>query len=390
MTRKLRSRAVAATAAAVMGLALIAVTGPPAVAGGGHSGGDHSGGGHSRDVVTVATGLDNPRQLSLSGRSLYVAEAGTADACSAIPGAAPEFQVCGLTGGVTEVRRPDHRRAEQRQVVTGLPTMSLNGEVIGASDVSVRGNRIEVLIGGMAGAATSRSALPAEYADFGTLQTARLRWGPITGADLSLIADVNAFEVENNPDGNVPPDSNAVGFTALGHGRWAITDAGGNALLRVGRGGERAVAVFPNGAPVPNPFGPGEVTPQAVPTDVAVGPDGAYYVSQLTGFPFPTGGSTIWRVTRDGQVSAYATGLTMVTSLEWKGRTLYAVQLDDDNFFDGHVGSLRRITPGAAVHEAVVEGLSAPYGLAIQGRSAYLSVDSISSGGGSVIRVDLR
>lgn len=34
--------------------------------------------------------------------------------------------------------------------------------------------------------------------------------------------------------------------------------------------------------------------------------------------------------------------------------------------------------------------LSAPYGLAIRGHSAFVSIDSISSGGGSVIRVDLR
>ncbi|MGY3128372.1 hypothetical protein ACVWW9_001871 [Agrococcus sp. UYP33] len=381
MSRNLRSRATAAAAAAVLGLSLIAVAGAPAYAGG------HS----DDDVVTVATGLDNPRQLSLGrGGSLYIAEAGVPDACAAIPGVDPAFQVCGLTGGVTEVRRPDHRRAEQRQVVTGLPTMTFNGEVVGASDVAVRGNRIEVLIGGMTGAATARADLPAEYASFGTLRSARLRWAPLTGADLNLVADINAFEVANNPDGNVPPDSNATGFVSLGHGRWAVTDAGGNALLRVGRGGERAVAVFPNGDPVPNPFGPGEVSPQAVTTDVAVGPDGAYYVSQLTGFPFPTGGSTIWRVTRDGQVSAYATGLTMVTSLAWKGDTLYAVQLDDENFFDGHVGSLRAVTPGGSVHEAVVDGLSAPYGLAIRGHSAYLTIDSVSPGEGSAIRVDLR
>jgi hypothetical protein len=367
-------------AAAVMGLSLIAFSGPPAQA---HEEAD--------DVVTVATGLNNPRQLAIgSGGSLYVAEAGIADACTGIPNIGPEFQVCGQTGSVTEVRRPDHRRAEQRRVVTGLPTMTFNGEVIGTSDVAVRGNRIEVLIGGMAGATTARNDLPAEYAGFGTLRSARLKWAPLTAADLALVADLNAFEIAKDPDGNVPPDSNAVGFTALGHGRWAVADAGGNALLRVGRGGERVVAAFPNGAPAPDPFGPGEVSPQAVPTDVAVGPDGAYYVSQLTGYPFPTGGSTIWRVTRDGQVSAYATGLTMVTSLAWQGRTLYAVQLDDGNFFDGHVGSLRRVTPGGSVHEAVIDNLSAPYGLAIQGRSAYLTVGSVSAGDGSVIRVGLR
>ncbi len=375
MSRKLRSIPLAVTA--IVGLSLFAVAVQPANAAPPGS-----------DPVTVATGLNNPRQLSVGpGQRLYVAEAGTIESCEPIPGVGPEFQVCGLTGSVTEVSGTD-----QRRVVTGLPTLFFNGEVVGASDVDVRGGEITVLIGGMAGAATARDSLPAQYAAFGTLRTGPLHSAPITGADLALAADINAYEVANNPDGNDPPDSNAVGFTALNAKNWAVTDAGGNALLTVGKRGESTVAVFPNGPPAPNPFPfpPPFIAPQAVPTDVAVGPDGAFYVSQLTGFPFPTGGSTIWRVTGDGQVSAYATGLTMVTSLAWKGNTLYAVQLDDANFFDGHVGSLRKVTPGASVHEAVIANLSAPYGVAIRGNSAFLTVDAVSAGGGSVIQVDLR
>ena len=368
-------RATAAAATAVACLSMIAIAGVPA-----------SAAPPSDEVVTVATDLNNPRQLSIGpGQSLYVAEAGVAYSCELIPGVGPDFQVCGLTGSFTEISG-----GEQTRIVTGVPTLSFNGEVIGASDVDVRGNRIAVLIGGLTGAATARDSLPDQYASFGTLRMGDLRSAPMTAAEMDLAADINAYEVANNPDGNVPPDSNAVGFTALSAHSWAVTDAGGNALLMMGSAGESTVAVFPNGAPVPNPFGPGMIPPQAVPTDVAVGPDGAFYVSQLTGFPFPTGGSTIWRVTADGDVSAYATGLTMVTSLAWKDDTLYAVQLDDGNFFDGHVGSLREITPGGSMHEAVVADLSAPYGLAIRGNSAYLTVDSVSSGDGSVIRVDLR
>jgi hypothetical protein len=367
-----------------VGLALIAITGPPAYAGGGHGGGGH----HDDDVVTVATGLNSPRHLSVErGHRLYIAEAGTADSCEAIPGVPAELQVCGLTGSVTEVSR-----GEQRRVVTGLPALSFGGDVVGASDVDVRGNRITVLVGGLSAAAAARDSLDDQYAAFGTLRSGRLHRSPLTGADLSLVADVNAFEVANDPDGN-GPDSNAAGFVARGDNRWAIADAGGNTLLRVGRQGLSTVAVFPNGAPVPNPTpeGPREISPQAVPTDVTIGPDGAYYVSQLTGFPFPTGGSTIWRVTRDGEVSAYATGLTMVTGLAWRDSTLYAVQLDDEDFLAGAPsGSLREVTPGGSEHEAVLDDLSAPFGVAIRGHSAYVTIDSTSTGGGSVIRVDLR
>lgn len=375
MSRRLRPAAAVTAITTAIGLSLISLAAVPANAGP-----------PSDEIVTVATGLNNPRQLSVGpGQRIYVAEAGVADVCEAIPGVGPEFQVCGLTGSVTEVSR-----SGQRRVVTDLPTLDFNGEVVGASDVDVQGNRIAVLIGGMAAASTARVDLGDEYAAFGTLRTGSLRSAPVAGADLDLVADVLAHEVANNPDGNVPPDSNAVGFTSLGDQHWAVTDAGGNTLLSVGHGSESTVAIFPNGDPAPSPFGGPDISPQAVPTDVAVGPDGAYYVSQLTGFPFPTGASSIWRVTPDGEATVYATGLTMVTSLEWRGDTLYAVQLDDSNFFDGHVGSLRRITPGGSEHEAVASGLSAPYGVAIHGHWAYLTVDSVSSGDGSVIRVDLR
>ena len=360
MSRKLRS--IPAAVIAVVGLSLFAVAVPPANAAPPGS-----------DPVTVATGLNNPRQLSVGpGQRLYVAEAGTAESCTPIPGVGPEFAFCGLTGSVTEISG-----ADQRRVVTGRTR----------DDLQRRGRRRV-----RRRRARQRDRTAHRRHDRrcdGARQPARvrrLRHAPHRviavgahrpAADLALAADINAYEVANNPDGNDPPDSNAVGFTALSAKNWAVTDAGGNYLATVGKRGESTVAVFPNGPPAPNPFPfpPPFIAPQAVPTDVAVGPDGAFYVSQLTGFPFPTGASTIWRVTSDGQVSAYATGLTMVTSLAWKGNTLYAVQLDDSNFFDGHIGSLRKVTAGGSVHEAVLANLSAPYGVAIRGNSAFLTID---------------
>ena len=197
MSGLIRSMSVAATA--VLGLSLVAVPQPALAAPPG--------------PVTVASGLDNPRQLSVRpGQRLYVAEAGSGEACSPIPGVDPELGAafCGLTGAITEVNG-----ASQRRVVTGLPAMSANGEVVGPSDVDVRGANITVLIGGMGGAASLRDGLGADYAAFGTLRTGVLRSTPIGLGNLALAADLNAWEVATNPDGKVPPDSNAVGFDAL-------------------------------------------------------------------------------------------------------------------------------------------------------------------------------
>jgi hypothetical protein len=92
-----------------------------------------------------------------------------------------------------------------------------------------------------------------------------------------------------------------------------VADAGGNAIDVVNHKGRvRNQAVFANRL-VPNPFGGPDIPMQAVPTSVVVGPDRQYYVSQLTGFPFPPGGANVFRVNpRTGAVSVVASGFTNI------------------------------------------------------------------------------
>ena len=106
------------------------------------------------------------------------------------------------------------------------------------------------------------------------------------------LADTYAFERDVNPDkvvGNPLVDTNPVDVEVDGLSL-VYADAGGNALNKVNVLGRISnLALFPNRAtstpfPVPNM--------QAVPTSVEVGKDGNYYVSQLTGFPFPVDGAT--------------------------------------------------------------------------------------------------
>jgi hypothetical protein len=128
---------------------------------------------------------------------------------------------------------------------------------------------------------------------------------------------------------------------------------------------------------------------QAVATSTAVGPDGALYVSELTGFPFPKGGASIYRIGRNGALSVYASGLTNVTDLAWRGRTLYAVQISTNGLLTGPVGSLVTVTKGATAPTIVRDGLFAPYGLALRGNAAYVTTGSVAPGAGQVVRIRL-
>ena len=154
------------------------------------------------------------------------------------------------------------------------------------------------------------------------------------------IADAWAFENRVNPDaqvGNPIVDSNPVDVL-VDHGRFVMADAGGNSVIRTDhRGRLEALSIFPN-IPKPHPFIPGAIVPmQAVPTGVVEGPDGFYYVSQLTGFPFPAGEANVFRVNpRTGAYTVYATGFTMAMDLDFgDDGTLYVLELDSDNILGG-------------------------------------------------------
>lgn len=125
-----------------------------------------------------------------------------------------------------------------------------------------------------------------------------------------MIADLYAFEA-TDPDGQ-GVDSNPYDVASLGGKGALVVDAGGNTLMRVDNRGEvELVATFPNelvstdnlkslaGCPesgVDFCNLPAMIPTQAVPTSVAIGPDGYYYVGELKGFPGPVGASSIWKV----------------------------------------------------------------------------------------------
>jgi hypothetical protein len=338
------------------------------------------------DYQVVATGLDNPRQLAIgAGGTVYVAESGTGGDGPCLPNPEdPEAEVClGNTGAITEIRG-----GTQKQVVTGLASLAgADGSAAtGPSAVGVRGSNISVLMG-LGGDLEARALLGEEGEELGTMLTGRI------GQDLGVAVDVTAYEATNNPDGGFV-DSNPNGFTDINSKRWMIADAGANAVLALGGNlPGQTVAVLPPAMGVP-PWGGDPIPAESVPTNVVQGPDGAYYVSELLGFPFPVGESRIWRVVPGQQPTVYATGLSNVTSLAWQHQTLYAVQITDGSFLEageaGPIGSVRQVVPGSETHPAVVEGLFAPYGIAIHGKTAYVSTGAILAGGGEVIAVALR
>jgi len=200
-------------------------------------------------------------------------------------------------------------------------------------------------------------------------------WGfyVVAEGQATKVADLLDFEKANNPDGNTDPggiDSNPFDVEALTGSKALVADAGGNDLLVADRdGGVDWVAALPQemvstanvkslvGCPTPPPGGefvcalPGAIPAQPVATSVAVGPDGAYYVGELKGFPGPTNESRIWRVaagsrhvrcgTDPGCSLVFDGGFTSIVDLTFgPDGTLYVTEIDEASFFAIELGFL--------------------------------------------------
>ena len=340
----------------------------------------------------VASGLDNPRQMTVTGAGdVYVAEAGKGGTGAASCVTGPEGdEIClGSTGAVTRVTR----KGWQSRVVQNLPSLAASGRFSGDRPLGRRVARRQVARrADRPGCGARRAHGPPRRGRTARHAAASPRSGR-TGPGPS--PNLAAHEASANPIHD--PDSNPTSGLRVGN-KFVITDAGGNTLVKASWGRVSTVAVFEDQLADAPPFlglPPGTKIPaQAVPTAVVRGPDGAYYVAQLTGFPFPADMANIYRVVPGHAPTVWASGLTNVTSLAFDSRgSLYAVQLADDGLLAAPedappVGSLVKVSRTGA-HKVVAGGLVAPYGVAIRGRDAYVSTCSVCPGGGEVWRISL-
>jgi hypothetical protein len=184
----------------------------------------------------------------------------------------------------------------------------------------------------------------------------------ISQGNIREIADLYAFEIAVNPDqiwNPLPPESNPFGLALLAGGTALVADAAGNSILVVDEEGsvDWVAVLTPRpastdylkelaGCQPGDAFFPCILPPvmnaQPVPTSVAVGPDGAYHVGELTGFPRTPGLARVWRIEPGSRhvlcpspaCTLVADGLTSIMDLAFgRDGTLYVVEYDAAGWF---------------------------------------------------------
>lgn len=272
-------------------------------------------------IIEVMTDLASPRGLALGpDGGIYVAEAGSGgngpsvvlgNGNTAFLGASSSLSR--LLGGV------------QERVLTGLPSIATAAglDAGGLQDVAFDS------LGQAYGLFSFGSQSSQRDANLGTAgaNLGRVVRMTLSGMGaLESLADIASHEGATNPAGGAT-DSNPFGMAIANNGDFLIADAGGNSFLSATASGVVSTLGVLSARTNPLPFGP--LSFQSVPTAITVGPDGAYYIGQLTGFPFPPGAANVYRF--DPATNALAVaygGFTNIVDLTFdQDGNLYVLQL---------------------------------------------------------------
>jgi hypothetical protein len=210
------------------------------------------------------------------------------------------------------------------------------------------------------------------------------------------IADLGAFEKANNPDGKEDgpggPGVDTNPYAILLDQAFALAvDAGGNSVVRAGLAGMTLGTTLP---PViqtlPPDDGGGEYPSDAVPTSIVKGPDGAFYLGQLTGYPFTEGAASVWRWVPGSAPTKFREGFTTIADIGFTPNgNLYVSELrfEFPDVFAPN-GQIVEVTPGN-VRRVVAKGFVMPTGLRAAGNDAvYVTNCGICTDAGHVIRFD--
>jgi hypothetical protein len=346
---------------------------------------------HAERLTTVATGLNQPKKLTVTaGGDLVVAVSGDGAAPSSCTDG--EQRSCLDHSGAIDLITAS---GTVRVLRSGLPSIAeshTDTQATGPVQALVSGGVLRILFQNTTIDGSTGDEI---YGDGGSLLDTLTTFG--RGGSTTVEANFGHYEAAHNPDrgegtnvadgDDAAEDSDPYGIVAY-RGGYAVADAGGNDVLWVSRSGSiRVLAVLPT-------IREGTTAAQPVPDAIAVAADGALYVGELGGEPFDRRTSSIYRIVPGHGATRVASGFTAVDDMTFdaSGRLL-VLELGRNGLKDPGLdagdpasGALYSVDVGTGKRRLLVDrGLPAATGVAVDGRTVDLSIDGLSTGGGRIV-----
>ncbi len=333
------------------------------------------------DLFVFASGLNNPRGLKFGPDGyLYVAEGGiggtnsTVGKCDQVP--APVGPYTGSkTGARISKISPD---GERTTVADNLPssqtTAPTGGFVSGVGDIAFLGDTLYAVLAG-AGCSHGVPDVP----------NAVIRVNP--DGSTTQVADLGAFLKANpvkSPDAeDFEPDGTWYGMVAFGSNLYAVEPNHGE-VDKITRDGQISRVIDISASQ-------GHVIPSAMEFYA-----GNFYVGTLAGFPATKGAAKVYKITRNGEISTFADGLTTVLGVAFDDQDrLYVLETSGPATNPGPpvvpgTGRVVRVTSSGL--ETIASGLTFPTAMAF-GPDGKLYVSNfgygLPPGKGEIVRISV-
>ncbi|MDQ6763878.1 MAG: ScyD/ScyE family protein [Bacteroidota bacterium] len=304
------------------------------------------------DTITTttkvfATGFNNPRGLKFGPDGyLYVAEGGiggknASTDCEQVPPPVGPY-----TGDVTgsRISRVDHQ-GNRTTWVDNLPSsMDVMGDIVGVGDVAFIDNTLYAVITG-AGCSHGVPTIPNSVIKINPNKS----WTPVA----NLSEYLKSHPVANPEEDDFEPDGDWYSMTNVGTDLYAI-EANHGELDKISTNGTITRVID-----ISATYG------HIVPT-VHAFRKGNFYVGNLNVFPAPPTGSSIYKITPEGQISEYATGFSMILGIAFdKLGGLYVLETTTNNPFPTPgTGDIVRIDPSGN-RQVITTGLTFPTGMTL-------------------------
>ncbi|WP_225839759.1 ScyD/ScyE family protein [Streptomyces sp. NK08204] len=269
-------------------------------------------------VTIVASGLNSPRSLAWGPHGhLLVSEVGSAP--QTCMGTGYDTTCYGFTGSVADVSSGTPVR-----IAEGLASNFNEEEVVGPNGLAFSDGSAYVLETG------SPESVPSSLPE--DLQAPlKKQYGgllKISDGQVSEVANPGAADYQWTLEHKMPADyprANPYALVAKPHGGFYLVDAGSNTLDEVDRDGNVRVLAYVPGTSAGH---------DAVPTCVAVGPDGGVYVGGITGHDSSATDASVYRYSpKSHRMTLWQSGFSAINGCGFGANgDFYVTELDTTGF----------------------------------------------------------